>query len=192
MTQLPATLVEAEMVKTIAHWLDLADVMLRTENSRRLMLSHLKQLIRQGTIPALRVISWANSGHEVADIALREIAAEMLDRGEDPPATIRYYAAHALTTAPVKRGKGKDAVANWLRDTCIAIVVSVAVERWHPYLPLTRNRASKKPSACSLVSAALGLRRINVSERRVEKIHSEHAHLLLIHRDWQASLAVRT
>jgi hypothetical protein len=121
MTQLPATFVEAEAVDAVAHWFDLTDAMLRTENSRLVMRAYLKRLIRQGTIPTLRVIGWANSGSEEADKALREIAAEMLDAGESPPANIRYYAASALIQpSQVKRGKGNDAAENWLRDQCIA------------------------------------------------------------------------
>jgi hypothetical protein len=171
----------------------LTDAFLRTENSRPVMLSRLKRLIRQGTIPSLKVIRWAHAGAEVAHTALCEVAAEMLNQGEDQPANIRYYAAHALTSAPPKRGKGGDEVENWLRDQCIAIVVSVVVEHWHPHLSLTRNRASKKPSACALVSDALVRRGINIGERRVEKIYKEYADLLLIHLDWQARLAaVRT
>jgi hypothetical protein len=190
MTQLlPTTVVEADVVDTIAHWFDLTGAMLREENSRLVMRAWLKGLIRQGTIPSLRVIGWANSGIEEADIALREIAAEMLDHGEELPANIRYYVAHSLVRPPSKRGKGGNAAANWLRDQCIAVVVSLAVEQWHPHLLTTRNRASKKPSACKLVSAALVRRGINIGERRVEKIYAEFADLLPAHRAWQLSLS---
>jgi hypothetical protein len=190
MTQLPATFVEAEAVDAVAHWFDLTDAMLRTENSRLVMRAYLKRLIRQGTIPTLRVIGWANSGSEEADKALREIAAEMLDAGESPPANIRYYAASALIQpSQVKRGKGNDAAENWLRDQCIAVIVSAAIERWYPYLPVSRNRASRKPSACSVVSAALVRRGINIGTRRVEKIYKEYADLLPAHRAWQLSLS---
>lgn len=189
MTQLPATLDETDVVNTITHWLDLNDVMLRTENSRLVMRAYLKRLVREGTIPSLRVIGWANSGVEEAAIALREIAAEMLDRGEELPANIRYYAADSLVGSPVKRSKGHDATDNWLRDQCIAIVVAVGIERWHSHLKLSRNRTSNKPSICSAVSAALVRRGINIGERRVEKIYREFVDLLPAHRAWQLSLS---
>jgi hypothetical protein len=188
MRQLPVTVDENVMVETVAHWFDLTAELLSTENSRRYMQAQLKRLIRQGTIEAARVIAWANDGWADADIALRQVCSEMLDEGERPPATIAGYAAVALNRPAVARRKGGDAVDNWLRDQCITVLASMAVERWYPHLPLTRNRASKKPSACSVVSQALGKRRINIAERRVEKIAKEYWDLLLIHQAWQTSL----
>jgi len=187
MTQLPTTVDENVMVETVAHWFDLAVELLSTENSRRYMQAQLKRLIRQGTIEAARVIAWANDGWADADIALRHLCGEMIDRGEELPKTLGGYSVTALNRAPVARRKGGDAVDNWLRDQCITVLVSVAVERWYP-LPPTRNRASKKPSACSVVSRALGKRRISIGERRVETIFKEYADLLPIHNAWQASL----
>ena len=102
----------------------------------------------------------------------------MLDRRETPPATIAGYAAQALNRPPVTRRRGGDAADNLLRNQVIAFCVSMALERWHPSLPMSRNRASKSPSACSVVSAALVRRRINISEWRVEKIYRNLADLL--------------
>ena len=185
---LPAALSETDMIDTVAHWFDLASVMLKAENSHLALQAWIKVLIRQGTIPAVRVIQWANDGVADADIALRQVAAEMLDRGQTPPATIAGYAASALNKPPIARRKGGDAADNWLRDLCIAVLVSPAVERWHPHLPMSRNRASKSPSSCSVVSAVLIKRRINIGERRVEKIYQQFAALLPAHRAWQLSL----
>src|SRR5438045_9624060 len=115
--------IEAQMVETVAHWLDLAADLLRTENSRRVLRSRLKALIRQGTIPAVRVIEWANHGIVDADEALREVAAEMLDHGEPIPATIRGYTAGALLRERGPHGKNSGrfeaAADNWLRDQVI-------------------------------------------------------------------------
>jgi hypothetical protein len=188
MTQLPATVDENVMVETVAHWFDLAAELLPTESSRRYMQALLKRLIRQGTIEAARVIAWANDGVADADIALRQVCSEMLDQGEKPPATIAGYAAVALNKPPVARRKGGDAVDNWLRDQCVTVFVSMAVERWYPHLPPSRNRFSKTPSACSVVSQALIRRRINIGERRVETITKEYLDLLPMHRAWRASL----
>ena len=189
MTQLPTTVDENVMVETVAHWFDLAAELLSTENSRRYMQAQLKRLIRQGTIEAARVIAWANDGWADADIALRQLCSEMIDRGEELPKTLGGYSVMALNRPPVARRKGGDAVDNCLRDQCIAVLVSVAVERWYP-LPLTRNRASKNPSICSVVSQALLKRKpkISIGERRVEKIAKEYWDLLPMHRAWQAAL----
>ena len=88
MAELPATISEAEMIDTVAHWFDLFTKLLTTESSRLYTQIWLKRLVRQGTIPTVRVIQWANEGHADADIALRQVVAEMLDQSERPPATI--------------------------------------------------------------------------------------------------------
>jgi hypothetical protein len=190
MTTLPATDLpdEGTMVDIVAHWLDLVAELLTTENSRRYMQATLKRLMRQGTLDTARVITWANSGWADADIALRELCGEMWDCGETPPASLNGYGVVALKQPQVGRRKGGDDVDNWLRDQCIAIVVSVAFERWHPHLKLTRNSASKKPSICSIVSKGLNRRRINIGEKRVGNIYTQYADFLPAHQAWQVSL----
>src|SRR5262245_39228599 len=154
---LPATFVEADMIETTAHWLDLVAANLSTESSHRFLRARLKTLIRQGTVPAVRVMEWAKEGIVDADEALREVSAEMLDHGEEIPNTIRGYMAQVLLKDRGPHGKDAGrieiATGNWLRDQCIAVVVSMIVERWN--LRVTRGRASHRPSACSVMSAAL-------------------------------------
>jgi hypothetical protein len=183
-----ASLIEAEMIGVVSHWFDLASVLLSTENSHLRMQAQFKALIRQGTIPTVKVIGLANDGVADAHFALLQVAAEMIDRGEQLPATIAGYAVQHLGKPPPPRRKRRDGVDNWLRDQCIAVLVALAVERWHPHLPMSRNRASQWPSACSLVSAVLVRRRINVSERRVEKIFRQLAELMPAHDAWRAHL----
>ena len=50
------------------------------------------------------------------------------------------------------------------------------------------NRHSESPSACSVISAVLVKRRINIGEQRVEKIYRDLADLLPRHQTWRASL----
>jgi len=122
---------------------------------------------------------------------LREVISEMLDHGETLPNTLKGYAAVALLKDRGPHGKdsGRAEVAadNWLRDQVIAVVVAMAVEHWHPHLPQTRGRTSKRPSACSLVSTALGRRNIAIGERRIEVIYNRLADLLVQHRAWLLS-----
>ena len=104
MSRLPATIDEAKMIDTVAHWLDLVAVTLQTENSRLHVQTVLKRMIRQGTVSTLRVIEWAERESSVdADIALRQVASEMLDNHELLPATIAGYVAKALNSVPVPR-----------------------------------------------------------------------------------------
>jgi hypothetical protein len=182
-----ASLSEAELIGVVSHWFDLVTELLQKESSHRYTQACLKTLIRQGTASAVKVIGWANDGAADAHAALLEVAAELIDRGEQLPATIAGYAIQHLGK-PMPRRKGRDAVDNLLRDQCIAVLVVLAVERWHPSLPMSRNKASTWPSACSLVSAALVKRRINVSERRVEKISRDLAELMPAHHAWRARI----
>ena len=183
-----AALVEADMIGVVSHWFDLAHELLQTEASHRYMQARLKALIRQGTIPTVKVIGWANDGVVDAEIALLQVAGEMIDRGEQLPATIAGYAVQHLGKPKTTRRRGRDEADNWLRDQAFAVVVAKAVEHWYPHLPMSRNPASQWPSACSLVSAALIRRRIKVKEKRVEQIFYQLADLLPAHRAWQAAL----
>ncbi|MCK1303891.1 MULTISPECIES: hypothetical protein [unclassified Bradyrhizobium] len=176
------------MIGVVSHWFDLAHELLQKESSHHYTQAKMKALIWEGTIPTVKVIGWAHQGAADAHIALLEVAAEMMDRGDELPRTIAGYAIQYLGKPPPSRAKGRDAADNWLRDQCIAVLVALAVERWHPHLPMSRNPTSNWPSACSLVSAALRRRGIKVKEKRVEQIFCQLADLLPAHRAWQAGL----
>jgi hypothetical protein len=168
----PATYVEAEvsdMTGAVAHWIDLVAEMLTSEAARLVMRRHIREMVRAGTIPTMQVIEAATAGHEEADMALRELAAEIIDRGDPLPTALGAYVQKALLMAPVAYPPGRNIVDTWLRDVGIAVLVSLTIERW-PHLKVTRNRASKRPSACVLVSLALVQRGHNVGERQVERI----------------------
>ncbi len=173
---LPAAPLETEIAATLDHWIDLVAEALTTDAARTLLRAHIRERVRQGTIPTMQVIEAARAGHEDADAALRELAAEMLDHGEMPPAALRTYAQEALVRPPTTYPRGRNLTDFWLRDVAIAVIVAMGVERWSS-LPPTRNRASKRPSMCGLVSLALGRRHISVGERRVEKIYADHGKL---------------
>ena len=92
-TKLPM-LVETEidaMVDTVAHWVDVVGAMLTSEAGHILLRNHIRKMLREGAIETLKVIAAAEQGHRDADLALRELGAEMLDRGEMPNATLRSY-----------------------------------------------------------------------------------------------------
>ena len=129
MTNLPATLVEAEAVDIIAHWIDLVAEMLTTEASRLALRKHIRERLAQGTIPTMQVIVAARAGHEEADRALRELAAEKLDRGELLPAALRAYVQEALLMPPVTYPQGQNIVDNWTRDVGIAVLVAFTRQR---------------------------------------------------------------
>jgi hypothetical protein len=170
MTKLPATSDAADMVSTVRHWVDLVGEFMTAEAGRRVLRSYIRDMLRRGTIPTMQVIAAAEAGHQDADMALREVAAEYIDRREEMPTEVANYVQRALVMPPVTYPPGRNLADTWLRDVCIAVLVRLAVERWD--LPATRSRASKRPSACSVVTRALT--RLNITTRRVEKIYGEH------------------
>jgi hypothetical protein len=175
MTKLPATMPEADMVDTVAHWIELVAAMLTTEAARLTLRRFIREMLRQGAIPTMQVIAAAEAGHQDADMALREAAAEYISRREEMPTEIANYVQRALVMPPVTYPPGRNLADTWLRDVGIAVIVQLAVERWR--LKATRNRASSKPSACYVVSRALGRHRHNVAERQVERIYGNHERL---------------
>lgn len=162
--------VEEEMIDTVAHWIDQVSALLTTEAARIVLRDHIRAMVRAGTLPTMQVIEAARAGHEEADMALRELSVEMLDRGELPPAALRAYAQEALIKPPATYPAGRNIADTWLRDVAIAVLVAMAAERWD--LKPARNRASNRPSACSVVARALTRRGHNIGERQVERIFS--------------------
>jgi hypothetical protein len=172
-TNLPATFVEADMVDTVRDWVELVGEALTAEAGRKVLRHYIHERLRQGTIPTMQIIAAAEAGHQDADLALRELAAEYIDHREEMPTALTNYVQRALLRPPVAYPPGRNLADTWLRDVCVAVLVRLAVERWN--LPATRNRASKRPSACYVVSRALT--RFNITERRVEKIYGNHGQI---------------
>jgi len=175
MKQPPALITDevASMRDTVAEWVNKVGDRLTSEGSRLALRHYIREMVRSGTIPTMRVIAAARDGHEDADFALRELAVEMLDRHEPLPSALAAYVQEALLRAPVTYPQGRNIVDTWLRDIGIAVLVSLTVQRWE--IPATRNRASKRPSACYIVSLALNqTRRAPIRERQVERIFGSH------------------
>jgi hypothetical protein len=173
MTKLPATHDVADMVDAVRGWVELVHEMLTAEAGRAMLRSYIRDMLRRGTIATLQVIAAAEAGHQDADMALREVAAEHIDHRVEMPTALANYVQRALVLPPVTYPPGRNLADTWLRDVCVAVLVRLAVERWN--LPATRNRASKRPSACYVVSRALT--RFNITERRVEKIYGNHGQI---------------
>jgi len=172
-SNLPATMLEAEAVPVIAGWFDrVADLMTSEEGRLRLRASILEKL-QAGTISRMRVIAAADTGDLDAIEVLRTLEIEYMGRwgksDPPPPDLIAYFQRAALRKRPAATA-GRNTGNIWRRDMGIAIIVQMTMGKWH--LQRTRNRISKRggPSACYLVSLALGRRGVNVTERGLEKI----------------------
>ncbi|MGC2825112.1 MAG: hypothetical protein WA322_12900 [Pseudolabrys sp.] len=179
MTKLPMlaqTDVDA-MVDTVVGWVDRVAAILTSEAGRLRLRNDIRERLRQGTIPTMQVIKAARAGHEDADWALRKLIAEMIDRNEDLPTTLAGYTQEALFRAPVTYPPGHNIADYWLRDIGIAVMVDLAKMHW-PFLKATRNPASKRPSASTIVCLALRKHGVvQVTEGQVGRIYGNHRKL---------------
>jgi hypothetical protein len=171
MRGLPALVDETAMVAAVSDWIAVVEQKMTATASREWLESTLRDFLRQGLIETLRVIEAAEAGDEIAHAALCRVCAEMLDQGKMPPAALRAYGERALVRGPVTRSAGRSEHDNWRRDIGVACLVYLARERFG--LSPSRNREQRRrcqPSACSIVALALGRRRINITEKRIENI----------------------
>jgi hypothetical protein len=170
---LPTTLLEAEAVEVICHWIGRVRDKLDSEAGHLLMRASIVEKLKAGAVPRMKVIEAAEAGCEDADLALRELAAELISRHEEMPTELAAFVQRALVQPPVSNPRGRDFVDFWVRDIGIAVLVAMTMERWG--LPKSRGRLTRnRLSASYLVACALGRRGIMLGERRVEKIHDGH------------------
>jgi hypothetical protein len=174
MTKLPAaSLNEAEMIAAVTdEWVQPTLFKMTEEYTREFLEAALCDMLRRGAIDELQVIEDANRGDEIADAALRLVWYEIRNRREEPSVTLDAYGMKTVKRGgPVTRGRGQTWHKNWRRNIGIAVLVYMTHRRFG--LTPTRNREQrrrKRPSACSVVAAALGRCRINLSESAVQNI----------------------
>ena len=89
------------------------------------------------------------------------------------PTELANYVQRVLVQPLITPASGRSFGTDYMRDTAIRVLVQIATERLN--VPFSRNRASKRPSACYLVSGALGRRGYSLGERRIEKLASAAA-----------------
>jgi hypothetical protein len=167
--QLPSTLIEAEALQFAREWisraqegkfLDLGYPPLHRDAGRALARRMIKQYALMHPFNMTSVVDAAWVGCNDADLALRELAAEMLDCKEQLPAVLAAYTIKLLHPSPRLRGQKK--ATNLLQDITIATLIMVLIEQFG--LKPTRSQIGRKqrPSACSVVAdvmAEAGLHR---------------------------------
>ena len=172
------TLLVAEAVDTIAGWIDRVKDKLESETGRQVLRTTIVEKLRAGAVSRIKVIAAAEAGHQDADLALREFAAECISRRQEMPTELAAFVQKALLQPPVSYPSGRNLADTWMRDIGIAVLVQLTMDRWR--LPKSRSHISKNPerlSACYLVGLALVRHGINLGERRVEKIFDGHVRL---------------
>jgi hypothetical protein len=176
MSDLPATIYEAEAVETISRWIDVIAPGLKSDTSRLLVHDAIRESLRKGTIPLMRVIAAAEAGHRDADLALRAEAAECINRRDEMPTELANYAQRALMRSLVSYRRGRKVVDTWTRDHGIYVLVLQTRSRWNLSVSRSHSRKpnAKEPlSACYLVALALNKRGCPVRERQVERIFGD-------------------
>jgi hypothetical protein len=171
MTQLPAAISQDAMVEVAVQWIDRVSEKLKTEYAHGVLRDYIREQLQQGTLSTKAVIDAARRGNPHADFALRWRIHEMLEYNEELPTSLKAYIQDALFTGPLS-DISTNVADLYYPDAAIAIMVKMAIVFWH--LNPTRNRASKRPSASTVVARALIRRGINVTEWQVEHIHRNH------------------
>lgn len=121
--------------------------------------------------------SMARAGWDVADQAMKELAAEYMNRGDRMPAPLAAYSIEFLSRLPPHRPKGQKKTAHVMQDLFIALMVGELVG-YHGLKP-TRWRQNSRPSACSVVAQALRERGIRVlTEKGVEKVWNQYGRFI--------------
>jgi hypothetical protein len=117
---------------------------------------------------ALEQLATAAADNPEADKLLRRAIADLIGYGEPIPPEVRPYAQELVLgtrrAPPKKRGQK---AANHIRNAAIIQVVAALVEAG---FKATRNEATRRESACSIVRDALEKANIHMGEDAVEKI----------------------
>src|SRR4249920_1803173 len=98
MTNLPATVIEAEADDIIVRWIDLVADMLTSEAGRRSLQEGFYRALYAGTLTTAHVIAAAKGNVLEAHLALRQYAAEFIDQGRESElsAQVRGYVVESL------------------------------------------------------------------------------------------------
>jgi hypothetical protein len=164
---------EKRAINRVAIMVALAHHQLSKEWSRQWLEVTLRQYLRGGLITVIKVVEAADKGDEIADAALREVGAELLELPSGRPGDIQIiaYLQRAAQRAPHKRKRGRQWYDQWSRDLAICLLIQLACKEFG--VRPTRNRASvsakRKPSGCSLVTAALARNKIDLDERSIQQ-----------------------
>jgi hypothetical protein len=160
--------VEDEAIETIVGWTSRCVDLLSTEASRIEQCRHIYEAIHSGERSLDEAASAALAGDPYVDRALRRVTQDHLASGYLPPALCRFVEEALFMEAPPPFPPGQHSFNHRNRDTAIRVLVEEAIKRWNVHE--TRNVTTERPSACSLVAAALVRVGIGITEGQVAKI----------------------
>jgi hypothetical protein len=181
MTQLPATYIEADALAFARDWIAWGRYdpqgIFHPNATTLYGTSAMKDWARWAPFGADDVVYFAENGCKEADVALKQLIAEHLDRGEPLTAVLTAYNIRLLNPNRVGRKHGAGRAENFLRDFGITFLVIHLMERFG-LRPTQRDRKTKlhPPSACSIAATALTEAGINIpmGPKGVQKIFSRY------------------
>lgn len=177
MTTLPATIREAEAVDYARQCIAFArsgQLKLwgvvpgawfeKSENQRACRLMIRELMLRDVTI-LMDAVAFARAGYEWWEDCLRELILEFQNRGAPMPTYLAAFAMELTRGVRYLRKAGRHRGDDIVRDMIITSVVGIVAERFN--LRPTRNAASRRVSACSVVAVALEREGMATSEWNV-------------------------
>lgn len=180
MTTLPATVIEAEAlieardgIRRIKDgglsFLGVDDLhFMEKEDSRRFARELMKRLAANNSAYMMHVAECARAGYRLADEALRELILDYVNREEKLPTALASYSMVITGGAVPNKRPAPERSDKVLRDIAITTMVLLISEKFA--IKPTRNLATSKPSACSIVAAALEGELMAMSEANVVAI----------------------
>jgi hypothetical protein len=165
MTNLPATLIEAEAERVVRKWLDQC----RAEDCLDIGISmvdpkaghiHLRQILKFlamspiDPLKIIEVIDWAESGWQDAEQAMLELAVDLEDRGEPVPVALKAFrnrlAYRYLRGQQPPHAHGALKATHILQD----IVICAFVEKLTVLFPTLAvfSRSARKACICGIVA----------------------------------------
>jgi hypothetical protein len=119
-----------------------------------LMVAISKALARSGTHGLRVVIEHARSGLKEADVALRQLAVELIDSGTPRPVFLDVYLADAHILPVGSRRRGPKRQTNFVRDMAILVLIILVSEKFG-LKPTRAYGLTKRPCGCSIVADVL-------------------------------------
>jgi hypothetical protein len=161
MTNLPATLVEAEAFDFARQWIKDHCEPNGAFHPDTIDRHHMKRLIERHPFVADQIVWFAEKGDKEAWLALEEVIAERINRNEPLGAVLGGYAIRSRN--PLRQQKSGPAPAeNFRRDVGIFLLLKEMVDRF-PKLGFHKNPASRQPTITSIAAVALSGAGIGIS-----------------------------
>jgi hypothetical protein len=156
------------MAEAIAEWVAPALNLLKDGGGRQRAIVRLREIIRYDYKLREEMIKDAEGGNLLCHQALESEFNELLDTNREIPASLKTYVLRKEKHPKRRRGKHADEWDQRERNVAYLILMSRACTEFG--IDLNHNEANDRPCATEVVSAALKLKGIEVSPKRLAGI----------------------